>query len=299
MLFFSVFVYIHLFHYDLCVYVKLMWMYDLSFYYFSRCLLCVFQRETEVKGCKDTTDTWWRRGWLPPAISITSLRSPVTTITCWTSSTHHLSAQVNNKKSKKKSLWGREERWRVIKDREIKLWRRNHGGGRQARGDKTKKRRKTNLLKTHSSRQSGDVIGKWRAGIGKRRGRKKWERERIEGFVHMLLSCVNWRFLLLLGFPWKRGIFIGGWQWQWMDPCSVTPTNIIIITLYAQKWKMSATWEACRDSACMYCLTACQCVYVCCMHVYVYVCVYVSSCSWETNIALTWNGQKKDSRRQN
>lgn len=89
---------------------------------------------------------------------------------------------------------------------------------------------------------------------GERR-RGKRGKERIAGLVHMFVSCVNWRSLLLLGFPWRRGIFIGGWQLQWMDPCSVTPTNIIIITLYVQKWKMSATWEAFRDSACMHCVS--------------------------------------------
>lgn len=192
------------------------------------------------------------------------------------------------------SAYGWEERWEVKQDREKGA--RNHGGGRQVKGDKRQLRKKRETCQTHthrhSSRPSGDVIGKWRAGIGERRGRKKRERERIEGFVHMLLSCVNWRSLLLLGFPRRRGIFIGGWQLQWMDPCSVTPTNIIIITLYAQKWKMSATWEACRDSACMYCVSLPLCV-----------CVCRSSCSWETvcwwDVAFIWNGQKKETRRQN
>lgn len=52
----------------------------------------------------------------------------------------------------------------------------------------------------------------------------------------MLLSCVNWRHLLRLGFPRRRGIFIGAWHRQWTGPRFVTPTNIIV-TLYSQKLK--------------------------------------------------------------
>lgn len=61
--------------------------------------------------------------------------------------------------------------------------------------------------------------------------------------------------------PLKKGDIYRRLAWQFMDSCSVTPSNIlitIIITLLCKKWKMSATREVFRDIMCACAVSRCQ-----------------------------------------
>lgn len=61
--------------------------------------------------------------------------------------------------------------------------------------------------------------------------------------------------------PLKKGDIYRRLALQLMDPCSVTPSNIIIIiTLLCKKWKMSATREVFRDIVCACGVFHCQLV---------------------------------------
>lgn len=96
----------------------------------------------------------------------------------------------------------------------------------------------------------------------KSRNRKGGEENmgRRAGLGHMLVSCVNWRSLLLLMFPWRRGIFIGGWHCnEWTHALS-HPLILLLLLYICKKWKMSATWEAFRDGMCACAVSHCQLV---------------------------------------
>lgn len=104
------------------------------------------------------------------------------------------------------------------------------------------------------------MLGKWSAGVGKE-VRKIRGKERRAGLDHMLVSCVNWRSLLLLMFPLKKGDIYRRLALQLMDPCSGAPTKIrIIIIAYAKNGKMPATWEVFRDIKCACAVSLCQLV---------------------------------------
>lgn len=131
------------------------------------------------------TGLWWKRVrgdfHLQLASPHHSPRSPA--ITCWTLSgvsPQYLSGEAKQEK-KERDVSLRGKRWEVTWD--IEIGARHHGGGRQVTGDKRRQKTESRNVRRTVARPSGDVIGKWRAGIGgKGEGGKKSERERIKGF---------------------------------------------------------------------------------------------------------------------
>lgn len=100
------------------------------------------------------------------------------------------------------------------------------------------------------------MIGKWSAGVGKE-VRKIRGKERRSGLDHMLVSCVNWRSLLLLIFPLKKGDIYRRLALQLMDPCSGARTKIrIIIIAYAKTGKCQQP-EGSSETSCVHVLVSC------------------------------------------
>lgn len=92
----------------------------------------------------------------------------------------------------------------------------------------------------------------------KSRNRKGGEENmgRRAGLGHMLVSCVNWRSLLLLMFPWRRGIFIGGWHCnEWTHALSHPLILLLLLYICKKMENVSNPRGLQRRHVCMCCVS--------------------------------------------